>query len=93
MFVLAACRERQAPSVDADVDLTVDDRTVTVRAEREADDETDYIRRERRRHDVERRVTLPAAVDETGASATLDDGVLTVSLPKRGGDGTEIAVE
>jgi len=83
------------PGVEAaDVDLTVEERTVTVRAEREQDDGTDYVRRERRRHDVDRRVTLPAAVEETDASATLDDGVLTVSLPKRGGDeGTKIDVE
>jgi HSP20 family molecular chaperone IbpA len=67
---------------------------VTVRAERERDDGADYVRRERRRHDVDRRVTLPAAVEETDASATLDDGVLAVSLPKRGGDeGTKIDVE
>ena len=81
------------PGVEAaDVDLTVEERTVTVRAEREHG--ADYVRRERRRHDVDRRVTLPAAVEETDASATLDDGVLTVSLPKRGGDeGTKIDVE
>jgi HSP20 family protein len=81
----------------SDIEVSVADRTVTVRAEREAgtDEESDrYLRRERRHRAASRRVTVPAPVDETDASATYRNGVLTVHLPKReGGDGTEIDVE
>jgi HSP20 family protein len=41
-----------------------------------------YVRRERRLGSLSRRVTLPAAVDQDKAKATLADGVLTLRLPK-----------
>lgn len=49
------------------------------------DDDTDvrYHRRERRRKSVSRRVQIPTAVERDGATASYDDGVLTVTLPKR----------
>jgi HSP20 family protein len=87
----------------ADIEVSVDDRTVTVSADRSAAAEPDaaaergdehYIRRERRRRGVSRRLTVPEPVDETSASARFENGVLTVHLPKRGGEeGTEIDVE
>jgi HSP20 family protein len=82
----------------ADVDVTVDDRTVTVSAERDSAvqrDDEHYIRRERRHREASRRLTLPAAVDAAAASATYEDGLLTVHLPKRDdeADGTRIDVE
>jgi len=55
------------------------------------DDETTairYHRRERRRRAVSRRITLPAPVNRDGASATYNNGVLTVTLPKRSADGS-----
>lgn len=80
-----------------DIDVSVDGRAVTVRAEQEASEEHDedrYLRRERRHREASRRVTVPEAIDEAAATATYDEGVLTVRLPKReGGDGTEIDVE
>lgn len=85
------------PGVGAsDVDLTVEDRTVTVAADREdpADDDERYLLRERRRGNVERGVTVPDPIEQDEADATIDDGVLTVRLPKRGGTtGTTIDVE
>ncbi len=54
-----------------------------------------YHRRERRRRAVSRRVSLPAPVDRDGAAATYNNGVLTVTLPKRsagGGGGHTIDV-
>ncbi|GAB3415395.1 Hsp20/alpha crystallin family protein [Haloparvum alkalitolerans] len=74
-----------------DVEVTVQDRTLTIAAEHaetdEADDEdTQYHRRERRRRSVSRRLRLPTEVREDEASATYQHGVLTVELPKATGD-------
>lgn len=80
----------------ADIDVTVDDRTLTIEADRdeaEAATEGRYVRRERRHSQVHRRVSLPAEVDETGATASYETGVLTVRLPTESGDGHRIEVE
>ncbi|WP_129114438.1 archaeal heat shock protein Hsp14 [Halegenticoccus tardaugens] len=68
-----------------DIDLTVSERTLTVRADREAEDEREtgeFIRRERRSSSMSRSIRLPEEVDEDGASASYRNGVLTVTLPK-----------
>jgi HSP20 family protein len=85
------------PGYDADdVELTLSGRRLEVAAERthEAIEEGDYVRRERTRTEVERSVRLPADVDEAGIAATLDAGVLTVTLPKRAPEeGRRIEIE
>ncbi|MHC5110712.1 MAG: Hsp20/alpha crystallin family protein [Planctomycetota bacterium] len=45
-------------------------------------DDTNYITRERVQRTFSRTVQLPLRVDEDKVSATLKDGVLTVTLPK-----------
>ncbi|MBP1923384.1 HSP20 family protein [Halorubrum alkaliphilum] len=45
-----------------------------------------YHRHERRHGSASRRIPIPVAVDPDGTSATYDDGVLTVTLPKRSSD-------
>ncbi|AZQ13634.1 Hsp20/alpha crystallin family protein [Halorubrum sp. PV6] len=59
------------------------------------DDDTDvrYHRRERRRRSVSRRVQIPAAVERDGATASYDDGVLTVTLPKRSSEGAGHSID
>jgi HSP20 family protein len=61
----------------------------------EADDGVHYHRRERTRRTVSRSLRLPTAVDETAASATYRNGVLTVTLPKpaAGDEGYDIDVQ
>lgn len=81
-----------------DFDLTVSEDTLTISAEREAAadvDEDVYVRRERSARSIRRSVRLPAAVDESGASASYTNGVLTVTLPTVGADesGHRIDVE
>ena len=73
-----------------DVDLTLSNRTLRIAAEREEESEAgdaDYLRRERHRTSVSRSVRLPEAVEEDGITATYKHGVLTVTLPKREGEG------
>lgn len=86
----------------SDIDVSVKGRQLRIAADRtteaedagDDDDETTYYRRERTRRSFSRSVPLPAEVDESGASAHYENGVLTVTLPKReaGDDGTDIRV-
>lgn len=88
------------PGYDAgslDVKLT-DPTTLYVGAGRETDrvEEADrYVVRERGRESVSRTVTLPEPVDEAETNADFENGVLTVTLPKRtkpDDEGTDIPV-
>lgn len=68
-----------------DVDISVDDNVLTIRASRREESEENqrnFLRRERRLASVSRQVRLPAPVNDEGASAELRDGVLTLRLPK-----------
>jgi HSP20 family protein len=81
----------------ADLDVTVDDDVLTIRATAGVEstvDEAAYLRRERRHHERRRTIHLPASVDADGASATYRNGVLTVRLPVAGDDDARhVAVE
>lgn len=77
----------------------IDDR-LRIEGERSSGEEDEdltgrYIRRERTRETVTRSITLPEKVDESAVSATFDQGVLTVTLPKAADveDGQEIEID
>lgn len=85
-----------------DVEVTVQDRTLTIAAEQDETEESEggeedvqYHRRERRSRSVSRRIRLPAQVHKEEATATYQNGVLTVELPKvEGGmDGHNIDID
>ena len=66
-----------------DIDITIDDGILTLRGEKRCareDTETGY--RERSYGSFERRITLPANIDEDACAADFKDGVLTITLPK-----------
>lgn len=94
-FVVTA----ETPGFDReDLELTLSDQSLRITANREeSTDENDetYIRRERSRRSMSRTVPLPEEVDESGASAEFNNGVLTVTLPKRrdGEDSRSIEIE
>ncbi|MFB6188260.1 MAG: Hsp20/alpha crystallin family protein [Halapricum sp.] len=71
---------------DIDVTLT-DERTLRLSAERERESEAEeagvYTRRERVHQSIERTISLPDAVADEETSASYDNGVLTVTLPKQ----------
>lgn len=87
------------PGYDTDdVELLLVDGALKLEANRdveESHEEGRYIRRERTRSSVSRRIRLPEPVEEDGVEATYNDGVLTVTLPKVGGtdSGHEIDIE
>jgi len=71
-----------------DIQVDVDDDVVSLRAEvkeeREEKKGEKVVYSERRYGMVSRSFTLPAAVDEKGARAEYKDGVLSLTLPKKG---------
>ncbi|MBP1988031.1 Hsp20/alpha crystallin family protein [Halolamina salifodinae] len=76
-----------------DIDVSVSDRQLQIAAEHteeteeQSEEEVKYYRRERSRRSVSRTVSLPTDVKEEEADASYENGVLTVTLPKTGGDG------
>lgn len=68
-----------------DIDLRVTGRRLRLAAEREEaseDADGEYVRRERHRASVTRSIPLPVAVETDDVSATYENGLLTVRLPK-----------
>ena len=68
-----------------DVDITVRDDTLEINAKRSEESETEekgYYRHERTYRAFSRTIPLPASVNEEGASAKLENGVLKITLPK-----------
>ena len=82
---IAATREEER-----DVEVAAADAADAADAD-DADDAADsdvrYHRRERRSRSVSRRVPIAEPVERGGATASYDNGVLTVTLPKRSGSG------
>ncbi len=70
-----------------DVKVTVEGRRVSVQAQSETTEEKKegdrVIYRERSMASYARSFTLPVDVDQAGATAKLEEGVLTLELPKR----------
>lgn len=69
---------------ESDVSVSVEDEALVIRGERKADVPQGYKvhLREREPYVFTRRFPLPVPVDADAVTATLKDGVLTVTLPK-----------
>lgn len=68
-----------------EIDVTLRDRTVTVSADREEETEAadaHFVRRERHHRAITRSIQLPEAVEPDDVSATYENGVLEVRLPR-----------
>lgn len=74
-----------------EVEVTVTDHTLRIEPEREtveheesgeSEDEQRYLRHERRHRSADRSFRLPEDVDAESATASMNHGVLTVTLPK-----------
>ena len=74
----------ELPGLDPekDIEVTVDGRILTIRAERRQQDEGPY-RSEFRYGSLARTVRLPARVDPADVAARYDKGVLEVTVPVR----------
>ena len=86
----------ELPGLDPekDIEVTVDGRILTIRAERRQQDKGPY-RSEFRYGSLARAVRLPTRVDPADVTARYDKGVLEVSVPVRAvkPEGTQITVE
>jgi HSP20 family protein len=68
-----------------DVEVVVQGERLTIRAESRAEDEShgeNWLMREQRYGSYQRSVTLPTAVSSEQAEARIENGVLTLRLPK-----------
>jgi len=76
----------QLPGVDKkDIEVSLTDRTITIRASTRKEDKEEkgeYYRREISTGEVSRTLTLPAEVDGTKAQAEFKDGILEIMVPK-----------
>ena len=69
-----------------DIDINIEDDVLTIKAERNEEreeSEDTYLLRERRYGAFHRAVRLPSGVNGDEATAEMQDGVLTLTLPKR----------
>lgn len=81
-----------------DIEVRAVDDTLVIDADRdETEDETDanYVRRERHRHSMARRVTFSEPIDAENVDASMRHGVLTVTIPKVAAveEGTKIEID
>ena len=77
----------EVPGIDEkDIDVRVENNTLTVHGERKIEKEEkeeNYRRVERQYGSFTRTFTLPTTVDTENVSATYDKGVLKIALPKK----------
>lgn len=77
--------EFDLPGVDpSTIDIDIDDRTLTIRAERAghaAEEDLQWLVRERPSGTVARQLSLGRGIDSSGIQADYTDGVLKVVLP------------
>ena len=81
-FVIEASVPGFAPE---DVEVTVDQNVLSIRANRQQqteDQRQGWVRRERRQTSLFRRVGLPAEVRADEIAASFENGVLTVTVPR-----------
>jgi HSP20 family protein len=68
-----------------DVEITIENGTLTIRGQSSSErkeGEGDYLVQEIRRGDFSRSVTLPSGLEPDKATASFDNGVLTLRVPK-----------
>lgn len=68
-----------------DVDITITGQTLSIRGEFKADEKVErdqYLYRERRFGSFHRQLQLPVRVQGDAATASFEDGVLTLTIPK-----------
>lgn len=82
----AAVMTAEIPGVSpGSLEITVEDRVVTIKGQRSAEaapDGAGWLRRERPRGEFSRSFTMPFRMEPGDVAATVRDGVLTLRLPK-----------
>jgi len=68
-----------------DIDVYVTDRTLAIEAEHSEEmvaEEANFIQQERSHQSLARRITLPSDADTEHIAASMDDGVLTITVDR-----------
>lgn len=81
---------------EKNIELSIDNGALTIKAtsERKTEvDEKSYYRKEVRHGSMFRQVPLPARVQQEGATAKVENGVLKISLPKAKEPPTSIKID
>lgn len=77
----------ELPGIDQkDIDVRIEDNTLTIRGERKHDQEVkkeNYHRVERYYGSFQRSFSLPTTIDRETVKAVCDKGILTITLPRR----------
>ena len=85
-----AIAEAKLPGVNPeDIDISIEEETVTIAGNRtaaELEDGEKYLRRERRYGKFNRSFELPFAIETDAVEATFKNGILRISLPKAEAD-------
>ena len=78
-----------------DVSVELEDDVLRIRASRTITPHADAraVRRERRAWTIDEGLRIPASIDSEGITATLRDGRLTVSLPRRTSRSRSVAIQ
>jgi HSP20 family protein len=83
----ALCATVEVPGMaEKDISISVENGVLTIRGEKKEEkkeEKENYHLSERRYGMIERSVRLPATADTEGVEASLEKGVLTVSVPKK----------
>ena len=70
-----------------DLDVTITGDVLTIKGEFKSEEKSEkkrsYIRQERRYGAFTRQLTLPTAVDSNNITATFENGILTLEMPKK----------
>ena len=82
----AVVLKAELPGMDpADIQIEVEDNVLTLKGERRFEEEVDeerYYRVERRYGSFQRSLALPQGMQAAAISASYEDGVLTITVPK-----------
>ena len=70
-----------------DLDISITGDVLTIKGEYKAEEQPEqgrnYLRQERRYGSFTRQLTLPTAVDSNNVTATFENGILTMEMPKK----------
>ncbi|MDD3164091.1 MAG: Hsp20/alpha crystallin family protein [Sphaerochaetaceae bacterium] len=76
--------EAEMPGVsDSEVNVNIENHVLTIKSNTEKNDDKHYLYKERTTAQYERQFHLPEDVDETSITASMKNGLLTISMPKK----------
>lgn len=66
-----------------DIQISVEDDVLTIKSEENKDEEVEFTMKEFDRGNIERSFYLPEEINQEDISASFENGILTIALPKK----------